>query len=214
MAITGIFTKGRPQIGAFYFDAWLEESSELQTRVSEYPLEDTSTAHDNAVTQPLKLTMTVAVSDNWFKSLMGQQSGDTSTLAEIGAGVTVGAAASLLSGGAAALAGIAASIGTSLYSAGNSRSQTLLDEIRELQRAHTLLDVVSSKGGEYKNCIITSTRQQTNRENEGGLELVVELMQLNILDTTNSKTNANLPAKDTSATQGQMTQSFGEVIPQ
>ncbi|EMB4322235.1 hypothetical protein RJ492_001207 [Pluralibacter gergoviae] len=213
MAITGIFTKTRPQIGGLYFDAWIEESTELNTTVSAYTLENATAAHDNAVTQPLKLTMTVAVSDNWFKALLGQQSGMNSMLAEIGAGITVGAAASILSGGAAGLAGIAASIGTSIY-AGASRSQSLLDEIRELQRNHTLFNVVSSKGGEYKNCIITATRQQSKRENEGGLELVVEMMQLNILNTNNSRTNNNLPAGDTAATQGQTTESFGEVVAQ
>lgn len=40
MSLIGIFTKMRPQIGELYFDALLEESSELTTEVSEYPLED------------------------------------------------------------------------------------------------------------------------------------------------------------------------------
>lgn len=62
MAITGLFSRNRPKIGDLYFDALLEESSELRTDVSEFPLEDASTAQDNAVTRSLALTMTIAVS--------------------------------------------------------------------------------------------------------------------------------------------------------
>ncbi|CRX53830.1 hypothetical protein RSG62_002675 [Yersinia enterocolitica] len=51
MAITGLFTRNRPKIGNLYFDALLEESSELRTDVSEFPLEDANTAHDNAVSR-------------------------------------------------------------------------------------------------------------------------------------------------------------------
>ncbi|CNB61057.1 TPA: hypothetical protein ACPY8E_003754 [Yersinia enterocolitica] len=73
MAITGLFTRNRPKIGNLYFDALLEESSELRTDVSEFPLEDANTAHDNAVTRALALTMIIGVSDNWFRELLAQQ---------------------------------------------------------------------------------------------------------------------------------------------
>lgn len=39
MAITGLFTRNRPQIGNLYFDALLKESTELRTEVSDFPLE-------------------------------------------------------------------------------------------------------------------------------------------------------------------------------
>lgn len=85
MSLIEIFTKMCPQIGELYFDALLEESSELTTEVSEYPLEDGRSANDNAVYRPLIITMTVAVSDNWNKSLIAK-AGNYSTIAGIAGG--------------------------------------------------------------------------------------------------------------------------------
>ncbi|MGT3316011.1 phage baseplate protein [Yersinia enterocolitica] len=177
MAITGLFTRNRPKIGNLYFDALLEESSELRTDVSEFPLEDANTAHDNAVTRALALTMIIGVSDNWFRELLAQQDSSIAGLLGAGASITTGMAASLLSGRAAALAGVAASVGTSLYSGSlgspsrSTRSQNLLEQLRELQRSHTPFELVASRGAAYKNCLITNTRTQLKKENEGGLEL-------------------------------------------
>jgi hypothetical protein len=69
MSLVGVFTKFRPEIGGIFFDATLDETSTLMTIVSSYPLEDASTANDNAVTKPLELTMTVAISDNPIKAM-------------------------------------------------------------------------------------------------------------------------------------------------
>ncbi len=215
MSIVGIFTKTRPDIGGIFFDAILEESSELQTDVSEYPLENASTANDNAVTRPMYLTMTVSVSDNPIKTLMAE-AGELSGVLGIGAGITAGIATSMLSGGAAALAGLGASIGLGIASTASSkRSVTVLEAMRSKQRESAVMTVVSSKGS-YTNMIITSTRQETNKENEVGLELVVEMRQLVIINK-NSKAeinNANLPANDSATTQGQSVVNRGEVIAQ
>jgi hypothetical protein len=217
MAITGLFTRNRPKIGNLYFDATLRETTELRTDVSEFPLDTAETAHDNAVTRPLALTMTVGVSDNWFRELMAQQQDSLAGLLGVGANITTGMAASMLGGRGSALAGIGASIATSFYSGGQSttsRSQNLLEQLRELQRSHTPFELVASRGAIYKNCLITNTRTENSKETEGGMEIVVDLLQLTIIHDTVAETNANLPYGDTSASQGQREFSFGEVLVQ
>ncbi|WP_219951434.1 phage baseplate protein [Dickeya zeae] len=215
MSIVGIFNKTRPQIGGIYFDAVLEEASELRTDVSEYPLDDGATAHDNAVTRPLTVIMTVAVSDNPIKTLMAN-AGQFSTIAGIGAGTAVGLGSSFLPGAAAAGVGVAASVGLSFVPASLKRSVNTLDQIRQLQRDKRLLTVIDGTGKSYDNMIITNTRNQRKKESEGGLELVVEMRQLTIKKrkTLSSTTNANLPANDTVATQGQAQTNIGQVTPQ
>ncbi|HAT1590643.1 phage baseplate protein [Klebsiella oxytoca] len=220
MPITGLFTRNRPKIGNLYFDALLKEGSELRTDVSEYPLETAETSQDNAVTRALTLTLEVGVSDNWYRSMIAQEESGTAELVSLGGSLTTGVAASLLSGRAAALAGVAASIGISLYEGGSgdgaqtSRSQSLLDQLRQLQRSHIPFDVVASRGASYKNCLITNTRTETDKSTEGGLIIVVELLQLTITYDDAQKTNDNLPYKDSAATQGQVERSLGEVIVQ
>ncbi|PWC10648.1 hypothetical protein B4923_16130 [Brenneria roseae subsp. americana] len=214
MSIVGVFDKSHPEIGGIFFDAILEESSELRTDVSEYPLETGKTANDNAVTRPMTVTMTVAISDNPVKALM-DEAGQYSGVAGIGAGVAVGAASSLLSGGSAVLAGLAASAGLSFVASGTKRSESALLELRKLQVEKSILTVIGINSS-YDNMIITNTRVQKSKENEGGQEIVVEMRSLLIKDSNSGATtiNSNLPAGDTAATQGQANVHLGEVTPQ
>lgn len=214
MSIVGVFNKSRPEIGGIFFDAILEESSELRTDVSEYPLETAETANDNAVTRPMTVTMTVAISDNPVKALM-DQAGDLSGIAGIGVGVATGAAGSLLGGGAAALAGLAASAGLAFAASGGKRSETALVQLRRLQRYNSILTLVGINSS-YDNMIITNTRVQKRKENEGGQEIVVEMRALLIKNRNGSASaiNSKLPAGDTAATQGQANVNLGEVTPQ
>jgi hypothetical protein len=216
MAITGLFTRNRPKIGNLYFDALLKESTELRTDVSEFPLETAATAHDNAVTRSLAISMEIGVSDNWYRGLIAQQEQIAQPLLDIGGGLTAGMAASMLSGRIAALSGIAASVGLALYQngQGTTRSQSLLEQLRAIQRNHETFDLVASRGASYKNCIITSTRTETDRETEGGLIILVDMLQLTIIHDSVAETNANLPWNDTATTQGQKEVSAGEVITQ
>ncbi|MEI7210799.1 phage baseplate protein [Pectobacterium carotovorum] len=214
MSIVGVFDKSRPEIGGIFFDAILEESSELRTDVSEYPLETGQTANDNAVTRPMTVTMTVAISDNPVKALMAE-AGQFSGIAGIGAGVAVGAVGSILGGGAAALAGLAASAGLAFAASGSKRSESALLEIRKLQVEKSILTVVGVNSS-YDDMIITNTRVQKNKQNEGGQEIVVEMRALLIKNRNDSAatTNRNLPAGDSAATQGQVNVNLGEVTPQ
>ncbi|WJV60993.1 hypothetical protein PCO87_13775 [Pectobacteriaceae bacterium C52] len=215
MSIVGVFNKSRPEIGGIFFDAILEESSELRTDVSEYPLETGEKASDNAVTRPMTIVMTVAISDNPVKALMSN-AGQFSGIAGIGTGVAVGAAGSLLGGGAAALAGLAASAGLSFVASGTKRSESALLDLRKLQVEKNILTVVGINSS-YDNVIITNTRVQKNKQNEGGQEIVVEMRSLlikNRNDDAATTINSRLPAGDSAATQGQANVHLGEVTPQ
>ncbi|MCR9028325.1 hypothetical protein NXA99_07230 [Citrobacter amalonaticus] len=212
MSIVNIFSTSRPNINGISFDAVLNEQTELRTEISDYPLEDATTASDNAVTLPLSLIMTVGASDNLIKAATAE-AGEFSGVLSAGIGVTAGMAASVLSGGAAALAGLGLTVGAASISAGTrARSATILDAIREIQRSNTIFTVITSKG-EYSNMIISNTRQETNKENENGLELVVEMRQVTLINRQGDATtqNANLPVNDTATTQGQATVNIGSV---
>lgn len=214
MPITGIFTKSHPHIQAIYFDALISESSELSSAASTYPLEDRRVVPDNVAVNPLTVTLKIASSDNWFRSLAAQQGTDLAAPFALGASVTTGAVASLLSGGAAALAGLAAGAGIALAQGDTtSRSQTLLENLRALQQERILIDVVGVKGN-YKNCVIIQTAQEVNAANEGAPEITVKLQQFILQESESVRSNEKLPAQDSAATQGQVFVSLGEVMAQ
>ena len=72
MSIAAIFTKQRPNIGGIYFDALLEESDELQTDVTRYPIESGVEGNDHAVNRNQRFTMLVGISDNPARALAAQ----------------------------------------------------------------------------------------------------------------------------------------------
>lgn len=185
MSLVGVFSQSRPSIGGEYFDAVLEESTELQTDISEFPLEDGSVGNDHAVHRPLRLTMTIGVSDNPFRVARAKASEAAGALAGVGvgvgAGLGVGAAIGRLSGRAAAVGGLLAGAANTAGQAA-SYSATVLDRIRQLQLGGGRLTVVMAKGKVYKNCMITRTYQQTSKQNEGGMELVVEMVQVQLIN--------------------------------
>src|SRR5690606_20814488 len=137
MSIVGIFTRSQPSIGGVYVDAVLEETSELQTDVTEFPIEDGSVGHDHAVVRPLRLTMTIGVSDNPFRVARAKASEAAGALAGVGvgvgAGLGVGAAVGRLSGRAAAVAGLLAGAANTAGQAA-SHSTSVLERIRDRER--------------------------------------------------------------------------------
>lgn len=216
MSLVGIFSKSRPDIGGLYFDALLEESSELITDVTEYPIETGAFGNDHAVDRPLRLTMTVALSDNPIKSALASASipEDWSGIASKSGpllGTVAGAAIGTLGGAAAAITGIAGSVMSELAGSGELRSSQVLRAVRELQQSHTPIVVIGAKDT-YKNVLITNTRVQVTKQNEGGLELVVEMRNLIIVDSKANLeiVNRNLPAGDTASTQAQTEINHGE----
>lgn len=216
MSIVGIFTRSQPSIGGVYVDAVLEESTELQTEITEFPIEDGSVGNDHAVVRPLRLTMTIGVSDNPFRVARAKASEAAGMLTSLGvgaaAGFGVGSVAGRLSERSAAAAGLLAGAANTAGQAA-SYSTTVLEKIRALQRDCAIIDVVPAKGPIYQGCMITRTYQQTTKANEGGLELVVELQQLQIINQQRTPL-VNPPVGDTAATQAQPTVDLGRVTAQ
>lgn len=201
MSIVGIFSRTQPSINGIVFDATLEETTELMTQVTKFPVETGVIGNDHAVQEPLKITMTVGVSDNPVRALAAA-AGQFSSVAGAAIGVAGGSIINRL-GRAAANAGLAISIVNAAFNAGQAatRSQSALEKIRELQRSHEIIDIVTLKGA-YKGCMITATRQETNKENEQGLELVVEFQQLLIINSAEETEKVPAP-DDTAETQAQ-----------
>ena len=117
----------------------------------------------------------------------------------------------MLGGAGAAVSGLGGSVLSELAGSGELRSSQLLKAIRALQQSHQLIDVVGAKET-YTNVLITNTRVQVTKENEGGLELVVEMQKLYIVDSLANQAivNSNLPVGDTAATQAQTENDLGE----
>lgn len=209
MSIVGIFTRAQPSVGGYLFDAIISESTELSTESTKFPIENGSIGSDHISVNPLSLTLTVGVSDNPFRTVLSQ-AGQFSALAGAGAGALTGALVGQL-GDVAALAGLGASIINADFAAGQffTRSQGVLDALRELQLRGQIIDVVTTKKT-YEGCIISSTRQETNKENEQGLELIIELEQILIINSFIDKEEILAP-NDTAETQGQSQINIGEV---
>jgi len=89
----------------------------------------------------------------------------------------------------------------------------VLDQIRAIQRSNTIISVISAKR-EYQNVMITGTRQRTNKENEQGLELVVEMTQLLTVQTPQAQQRPVPAPNDPAETQAQQTRDLGLVVPQ
>lgn len=214
MSVVGLFNRARPSIGGFLFDAVLEESSELQTEVTEFPVESGTVGNDHAADRPLRITMRVGMSNNAFRAAAadaGQFAGGAGAVIGTAAGASIGQ----LSGSTAAAAGLAASVANAAYAAGSAstRSLSALEAVREIQRAKELVDVIGGKGQEYTGCLITNTRQETNKENENGLELVVEMKQLLIIDMQRRDRDVVAAPDDPAATIAPPTRDFGLVVP-
>jgi len=226
MPLVSIFSKQRPNIGGIYFDALLEESDELQTDVTRYPIESGVEGNDHAVNRNQRFTMLVGISDNPARALAAQASqgnvfdnltnlglpeGALQTIIGGAAGIGVGAVVSRLPGNIAALAGLGASIANASFAAGqaSTRSGNVLEEMRRLQRAKTIFTLATSKGI-HANCIITRTSRVTNTQNENGLELAVDIEQLRIMNSQTVQLGIPAP-NDTVTAQASPYNGFGRV---
>ncbi len=214
MSIVGVFSRQRPQIGDLYFDATLEESTQLTTEVTQFPVEAGFVGNDHAVQQPLRITMRVGMTDNAFRAARYELPVGGGVVAGNLGGAAVGAGLSQLGGVASSVAGIGIEAASAGYQAGQAttRTQSALDEVRKIQRSNTPVSVVTLKK-EYDNCLITDTRQETNKENENALELVVEFVELITVDRVPGGIEEAAP-DDPAATLGATIDDLGLLVPQ
>ena len=185
--------------------------------MSEFPIENGALGSDNVAQRPLVITMLVGVSDNPFRALSASANAiPGGALAGSLGGTAIGGVIGQLGGSAAAVAGLAGSVVNAAYAAGQAetRSLSVLEEMRAIQRAGLFVDVVTAKGKTYTRCLIRNTRQATNKENEQGLELVVELVQPLIVGTDpyeKGTKKEELAPEDPVETQGQPVSRLGEI---
>jgi len=211
MSIVGIFTQQRPRFydpdsdTGLYFDATLEESTELQTDVTQFPIENGTVGHDHAVQRPLSLIMRVGISDNAARAARAEASDlGGEALGNVGSAI-VGAGLGQVTSGL-----VTGNVSAAYQAAqATTRSQSALESIREIQRRNLLINVVGPKT-EYENCLIVNTRQETTKENEQALELVVELRQL---ITVGPPRGGNEVPTDSASTQAQPLNDLGRVAP-
>ncbi|MGJ8524181.1 hypothetical protein R84981_002900 [Carnimonas sp. R-84981] len=188
MAITSIFTQSRPQIQGFTFDALLRETTEQRTNTTQYPLETGSYGFDNAVNMPLRLTMVVALSDNPLRSTIADFSSGNDLIGSA-VGAVSGTALSVLPEALSSAAGVASRVVQSRDNqSATTRSGSALETIRAIQSERQFITVIGAKGVYYP-VLITGTRQETNKENEQGLELVVEMQVFQFVDDIVSTTD-------------------------
>ena len=214
MSIVGVFTRQRPQIGDFYFDATLSENTQLSTEVTQFPVEAGFVGNDHAVQQPLRITMRLGMTDNLFRAARYALPTRLGAAAGNLGGAAVGAGLAQLGGLGSTAAGVGIEAASAAYQAGQAttRTQAALDTVRAIQRANVPVTLVTLKK-EYQNCLITDTRQETNKENENGLELVVEFVEMVTVERPSGGTEEAAPG-DTAATQGAETESLGVLVPE
>ena len=177
---TSICEKTTPKINNISFQAVISEGAELSASSTDYPVEDGSINQDHIVTNPLKLTMTIASSNTPITPTMLDIARDTSL------GV-IGSAASE----AAALASLAASgysrfgqSDSSTDSAGSNGSicAQLWDDLYKMMLGKKVFDVVHSIKV-YKNMHFTSMSYQRTEEDENSIVILTEMKQITTTET-------------------------------
>lgn len=145
MSIVGVFTQSRPSIHDMFFDAVLEESTELITDVTEFPIESGALGSDHAVQRPLTITMRVGISDNPSRALRAEAGNVFGALAGGITGTLLGSAIGRQGGSTASLLGVGAGAVNAAFTAGqaSTRSQSALDRIREIQAKNQLINIVA-----------------------------------------------------------------------
>lgn len=183
MAITTVFSKQSPSIGGLIFDATLEESVTATSESTDFTVEDGSVYQDHIINMPEVITMTVSTSDTPFLGLLG------TAAATLGGGV-----ASKFPPAVAAVAGVAGELINSAYNAGSldTRSSAAWNTLFDARAKKSVFDVQTSKRI-YENCHITSLYHKTNPENEGGIDIVVEMKAIK---TYKTKLSGSQPSKD------------------
>jgi hypothetical protein len=212
MSIVGIFTKAQPSINELVFDAVISESSEMATEITQFPIETGAIGNDHAVQKPLRISLRLGVSDNVFRHL-ATQTGGLSSLASASLSAASGKLITEV-GKRAVVAGLGGSVANAVYAAytagrAETRSQSMLEAVRDLQRSNAIVNVVGAKS-QYTNCMIVGTRQEVTAENENGLDLVVDLQQLLIINSRIEKETIPAP-NDTAELQAQEIVNIGQV---
>ena len=201
MSLLSIFSKEAPQIGALTFDAVLEEITSKSVTITEFPIEFGANVNDHRILNPNRYIMTGAVSD----TPLGFGLTDA---ALIGTGLLGNAIGGRAGGIAQSIAIYALAGSEKTRSATAWATLTAIMNSGEPFSLQTGLEILD-------NMVITRLDTRRTPANEGGLEFIAELRELQIVYTSLIKapieSALQLPENDTATTQAAPEQPRGQV---
>lgn len=165
MSIINLFTKQAPTLAGYSFDAVLEDSLEASVEWTSYPVETGVNVSDHRIIQPVKWTLTGAVSNNPLQ-------------VQITDFLTGGLGNLTNNPYVATVAGLAAGF---LSGSDETRSSTTLEFLINLMVVGEPFDI-DAGDIQLQNMVIGRIGRTKNPENEQGLIFVADLQELITLD--------------------------------
>lgn len=165
MSIVSLFTRQAPTIAGYQFDAVLEDTLDVSVEWTIYPVESGVNVNDHRIIQPVRWTMTGAVSNNPLKvQLTDFLAGGLSNLTN--------------NPYVAAVAGLAAGF---LAGSDQTRASTTLEFLITLMRSGEPF-AIDAGDIQLQNMVISRIGRTKDISNESGLIFVCEMQELITLD--------------------------------
>ncbi|QDH45617.1 structural protein [Pantoea phage vB_PagM_AAM22] len=165
MSIISLFTRQAPTIAGYQFDAVLEDTLDVSVEWTMYPVESGVNVNDHRIIQPVRWTMTGAVSNNPLKvQLTDFLAGGLSNLTN--------------NPYVAAVAGLAAGF---LAGSDQTRASTTLEFLITLMRSGEPF-AIDAGDIQLQNMVISRIGRTKDISNESGLIFVCEMQELITLD--------------------------------
>lgn len=175
MSLINLLVKRGPQLGSLQFDAILSDDLDASVDIVQYPIETGTPIADHIIYQPIRYTMTGAVSNNPLKVSITDFTGALANLVDDNPFIAAGAGlfAGWLSG------------------SNETRSSTTLNTLLDFMYSGQVFTVDT---GEItlNNMVIQRIGRSKDPENENGLIFVAELQQIVTLDRV---ANGSQPAQ-------------------
>lgn len=175
MSLINLLVKRGPQLGSLQFDAVLSDDLDASVDIVQYPIETGTPIADHIIYQPIRYTMTGAVSNNPLKVSITDFTGALTNLVDDNPFIAAGAGlfAGWLSG------------------SNETRSSTTLNTLLDFMYSGQVFTVDT---GEItlNNMVIQRIGRSRDPENENGLIFVAELQQIVTLDRV---ANGSQPAQ-------------------
>lgn len=175
MSLINLLVKRGPQLGSLQFDAVLSDDLDASVDIVQYPIETGTSIADHIIYQPIRYTMTGAVSNNPLKVSITDFTGALTNLVDDNPFIAAGAGlfAGWLSG------------------SNETRSSTTLNTLLDFMYSGQVFTVDT---GEItlNNMVIQRIGRSKDPENENGLIFVAELQQIVTLDRV---ANGSQPAQ-------------------
>lgn len=175
MSLINLLVKRGPQLGSLQFDAVLSDDLDASVDIVQYPIETGTPIADHIIYQPIRYTMTGAVSNNPLKVSITDFTGALTNLVDDNPFIAAGAG--LFTGW--------------LSGSNETRSSTTLNTLLDFMYSGQVFTVDT---GEItlNNMVIQRIGRSKDPENENGLIFVAELQQIVTLDRV---ANGSQPAQ-------------------